>query len=427
MSLLVRVVVFSLLVLFSSACTYHGNLGEKALVEDKAVGNKIPINIAIIENSSLKSRPFVSSSSGHGVEINYSDCLLRTLYIALNNKFRYAKVLPSAQKNDEFNIFITYEIKFREISRDSWSGRHVYLCLLNLNFIRPDTKFVIASIDNQEQIVFTPPGAVTAAAFLDGLSLFLLTPLTTPIKTQAIGSRAEELIEFAIKESVISIMNKIDLNPQLAAIATSLSEGSHGSEKAKIKTPIAPTTQPPSKYDDFLNAVVVVKTSKGVGSGFFVSSDGYLVTNQHVVGSEKKVAIKMRNGPVVLGTVVSSDPYKDIAIVTSPYKPTAWLQLSDAGEGGIGAEVLAIGCPEGLSWSVSKGIISAYRQNADTEIIQTDVAINPGSSGGPLVLLDSGKVVGVNTFGFEKSKTEGLNFAISSKEIKKYLPSLGKR
>ncbi len=90
----------------------------------------------------------------------------------------------------------------------------------------------------------------------------------------------------------------------------------------------------------------------------------------------------------------------------------------------IGNDVLAIGTPEGLDWSVSKGIISAVRTSNGVYFVQTDAAINHGNSGGPLILADSGLVVGINSFGFRKNITEGLNFAVSATEIHKAFPQL---
>ncbi len=81
-------------------------------------------------------------------------------------------------------------------------------------------------------------------------------------------------------------------------------------------------------------------------------------------------------------------------------------------------EVLAIGSPKGLSWSVSKGIISAVRQYGDIQVVQTDAPINSGNSGGPLIDLETGMVVGINTFGFRKDLAEGLNFAVAADEIR---------
>jgi S1-C subfamily serine protease len=353
--------------------------------------------------------------------------LLTTLYTALNNKFKSTRIITEASQSDDADLLVTYDIKFVEVSSDSWSGKYAYACLLKLDFIIPNTKLLLATFIHKEQMIYTPPGTATAASVLEGLSLFLLTPLTAPVKTQAIGNRAVKLIELAIKESVVSVMNKIDLDPKLAAFSKSNSIVDKNT-KGKQTLPVnRPPITPPSKYEDFLNAVVIIKTSKGFGSGFFISQDGAIITNRHVVGSEDKISIKIRNGLVLFGTVVFSDDRKDLSIIATPYKPECWLRLSKQGEGGIGAEVLAIGSPAGLSWSISRGIISAYRHIDGTEVIQTDAAINRGNSGGPLILLDNGTVVGVNTFGLKKNVTEGLNFAVSAQEIKYFISKFKKR
>jgi len=88
--------------------------------------------------------------------------------------------------------------------------------------------------------------------------------------------------------------------------------------------------------------------------------------------------------------------------------------------------VLAIGTPEGFDWSITKGIVSAWRPSANCTLIQTDTAINRGNSGGPLISLKTGKVVGVNTLAFKKHIAEGLNFAVSSQDIIESFPEIQK-
>ena len=108
---------------------------------------------------------------------------------------------------------------------------------------------------------------------------------------------------------------------------------------------------------------------------------------------------------------------KDLALISVKGNKFPCLRLAKGNEGGVGSDVIAIGTPKGLSWSVSKGIVSAIRDSNSLRIIQTDAAVNTGNSGGPLVDLKTGRVIGVNTFGFKKSTSEGLNFAISSLDV----------
>ncbi len=183
---------------------------------------------------------------------------------------------------------------------------------------------------------------------------------------------------------------------------------------------------PKSKYDHWLNSVVVVRSSIGEGTGFFITADGLLVTNHHVVGGDNRVYIGLRQGGSTTGTVVALDEDLDLALVSVPVESPDFLELARPNEGGVGADVIAIGTARGLSWSVSRGIVSGLRDGADFNIgngrdvllIQTDAAINPGNSGGPLILMDSGTVVGVNTISFKKDIAEGISFAVSSDNVK---------
>lgn len=220
------------------------------------------------------------------------------------------------------------------------------------------------------------------------------------------------------------ISNQILLNKDLAQYFIS------GFTDELIFTPTQPSDleyksrsitnqETPSRYDAFLNSVVVLNTSEGIGTGFLVSSNGYLLTNHHVIGNDTSVSVKMRDGRVLLGNVESVNIEKDLALVKIFGNKLPWLVLGPLSEASIGTEVLAIGTPEGLDWSVSKGIVSAIRKLPHRTLIQTDTAINSGNSGGPLISLKSGKVLGVNTLGVRKDISEGLNFAVSAQDILK--------
>ncbi|MES2198544.1 MAG: Do family serine endopeptidase [Chlamydiota bacterium] len=137
------------------------------------------------------------------------------------------------------------------------------------------------------------------------------------------------------------------------------------------------------------------------GSGFFVSPDGYIMTNAHVVKGADKLTVVFDDGRELDATVVGSDPQTDIAIIKVDGKNFPYLELADSDKIEVGEEVAAIGSPFQLQATLTSGIISAKgRQNlhitAFEDFIQTDAAINPGNSGGPLVNLDC-QVIGINT------------------------------
>jgi serine protease Do len=136
---------------------------------------------------------------------------------------------------------------------------------------------------------------------------------------------------------------------------------------------------------------------RGVGSGFFISSDGYLLTNHHVIDEATEIFVTLTNGVEYKAKVIGSDERTDVALLKIDADDMSTLPIGSAQDLKKGQWVLAIGSPFGLESTVTAGIVSAIgRETGDfLPFIQTDVAVNPGNSGGPLLDLD-GQVVGIN-------------------------------
>jgi serine protease Do len=155
------------------------------------------------------------------------------------------------------------------------------------------------------------------------------------------------------------------------------------------------------------------------GSGFFIDSSGYIVTNAHVVKNAEKISAVLNDGRELDGTLIGADPHTDIAVIKVEGKDFPYLNLGDSDAIEIGEWVVAIGSPFQLEASLTVGVVSAKgRQDlhiADLEnFIQTDAAINPGNSGGPLLNLN-GEVIGINTAIVSRSGGYmGIGFAIPS-------------
>ena len=136
------------------------------------------------------------------------------------------------------------------------------------------------------------------------------------------------------------------------------------------------------------------------GSGFIVSDDGYILTNNHLVGDAENVRVQLSDDKEFKAKVIGADPDSDVALVKIEGKDLPHLELADSNALEVGEWVVAIGSPFGLSHTVTAGIVSAKGRSVGIttyeDFIQTDAAINPGNSGGPLLNLD-GKVVGINT------------------------------
>ena len=183
--------------------------------------------------------------------------------------------------------------------------------------------------------------------------------------------------------------------------------------------------------DQFFN----VKEQEGLGSGFIINEEGYVVTNYHVINGAQEVKVIFSDGKEVNAKVVNYDAERDIAVIkiTDDVKMPGIAQLGDSSTVKAGEEVIAIGNPLGKEFSstVTKGIVSSPNRKMKTEngnvldYIQTDAAINPGNSGGPLIN-SKGEVIGINTAKKVGEDIEGIGFAIPINEVKTRLGSLSK-
>ncbi|MGQ9454556.1 MAG: Do family serine endopeptidase [Armatimonadota bacterium] len=172
------------------------------------------------------------------------------------------------------------------------------------------------------------------------------------------------------------------------------------------------------------------RVQQATGSGVIVRSDGYILTNNHVVAGADRVTVKLADGREFVGKVLL-DPYSDLALVKIDAKDLSAAQFGDSDKVKVGQWVAAIGNPFGLENTVTAGVISAIRHisSADdplprAEVIQTDASINPGNSGGPLVDLD-GRIIGINFAIYTTSGgSVGVGFAIPSNTAKNVMTQL---
>lgn len=172
---------------------------------------------------------------------------------------------------------------------------------------------------------------------------------------------------------------------------------------------------------------------RGTGSGFIISADGLILTNHHVVDGADEIKVRLTDNREFTGKVLGSDAKTDIAVVKIEAKDLPYLTMGNSDELKVGEWVAAIGSPFGLDNTVTSGIVSAKSRKLPSDqyvpFIQTDVAVNPGNSGGPLFNM-RGEVVGINSQIFSTSGGfMGLSFAIPSNlamQIKDQLVKNGK-
>lgn len=167
--------------------------------------------------------------------------------------------------------------------------------------------------------------------------------------------------------------------------------------------------------DDF-NFAPAPQDRQSFGSGFIISSDGYVLTNNHVVQGADKVTVRLSDRRELDAEVIGTDERSDVALLKIDAKDLPVLKIGNPDQLKVGEWVLAIGSPFGFEYSVTSGIVSAKSRALPNEayvpFIQTDVAINPGNSGGPLLNM-KGEVIGINSQIYSRSGGfMGLSFAI---------------
>lgn len=205
----------------------------------------------------------------------------------------------------------------------------------------------------------------------------------------------------------------------------------------KIETQIATNQDNPFFNDPFFREffgdqfpnLPRTRVEQGLGSGFLISSDGYILTNEHVISGAQKIQVTLlgKDKPIA-ARVVGSDYELDLAVLKiDTTEKLPYLSLGNSDKVAVGNWVIAIGNPYGLDHTVTVGVISAKGRPITIDdrsfrnLLQTDASINPGNSGGPLLNLN-GEVIGINTA--VNAQAQGIGFAIPSNTVKSILTDL---
>lgn len=178
-------------------------------------------------------------------------------------------------------------------------------------------------------------------------------------------------------------------------------------------------------YNDAQASVVRIRSANGLAAGLVVSTSGEILTNAHVVRGTARLEIETYDGDVFQTKVVRTDQHHDLALLQVEGSAATWipLPLKPTSLPRVGSEVYVVGHPLGLGWTVSRGIVSANRKPGEvgrTAMIQTDAAISPGNSGGPL-LNRHGDLVGLVVAKLSGGGAENVAFAIPASAVLEFL------
>jgi len=412
---LTTVLAAGLAVVLLGACTYTSTLdegGDSPVVAtvQGVDGDKLPVSLGIVADQHTLELRFAASANAQGVDINFGPHLVRVAQAKFGQLFDTVAVVDEFGQ-DGHDLYAVLDAKWVETYRRT-SPAAVLGYRTEVETAIKDGRRgrTISTFTAQQDVVYQTPGGAAVAGVLTGATLGLLAPITVPMGMQAIGDEAETLIRKTIAATLDDIALQMADNRGFRRYVALASQGQVPSPGSANVGVTAVAAAAPSKYDRYLDAVAIVSTPAGVGTGFFVTTDGYLVTNEHVVGDASFVLVATRDGRKVDAAVVDVDKGLDLALVKVWGDGFQRLRVTEGADAGIGNDVLAIGTPVGQSWTVTRGIVSAVRTLDYRTVIQTDAAINPGNSGGPLIDLASGRVIGVNSFIL--ADAEGLNFAI---------------
>ena len=262
---------------------------------------------------------------------------------------------------------------------------------------------------------FTETGRVRAAAVALGLGLAVAVGQADPVMARAAPESFADLAE-QVSGAVVDITTE-------TTVAASAS-------------PEMPQIPPGSPFEDFFKDFMnpdgqgPQREQRGtaLGSGFVISQDGYIVTNNHVIDGADSITIEFMSGKEFTAKVVGTDPNTDIALLkVESDEPLPYVPFGDSDAMRVGDWVMAMGNPLGQGFSVSAGIVSARGRalsGSYDDYIQTDAAINRGNSGGPLFNMD-GQVIGVNTAILSPNGGSiGIGFAMSSAVVKNVVAQL---
>jgi serine protease Do len=263
------------------------------------------------------------------------------------------------------------------------------------------------------------------------IPLFLLLILSGVFPCFARGRVDSSLTTTQPPARTVVIQDQAGFADAIAAVAEAAKSGvvHIGIEGTVLQQ--APTQGPFGSL--FGNAAPQKVPIRALGSGVLISSDGYIITNNHVVENADKITVLFHDGSQEPAKVVGKDPFTDLAVIkVGSVHEVPPLSFGDSDALKVGEWVVAIGNPRGLDWTVTHGIVSALHRTdigpsgptGFEDFIQTDAAINPGNSGGPLLNL-KGEVIGLNSMIISQSQgSEGLGFAIPANMVKGIAQSL---
>lgn len=413
---------------FTAGCNYHGRI-KRGIYKTPSFDEQIEADVMVVADKFLqhtftfKDENLTPINSytiriDDGAATAAADAL-GTLFTNVEvNFYRYRKKYDYIAELDykvteesEYESSLYAEEGFLWVKNYRYPKFHTFL---TLTLRDPKTRLPVIKLNADRVSYLQFNNTAVGVYWFNKITFSLLFPLIAPVYTSTAGGSIRKTLEEDLRFCLRKIMKELEENRMLfrKGMSASLSRNDQ-------------------RYRELMEKTTYVETPTGHGTGFFISEDGYMITNAHVVKDNRDVRYYLYEDmpldphqaepPFRYARVVKVNHSRDLALLKAEGKFPYFELDGDRSHYKTGESVISVGSPMDEYWSVSEGIISALKNDNGVDVIQSDVSTNQGNSGGPLVSLQSGQVIGVTSYGYKPEKAAGLNFAISAFEVKRTL------
>lgn len=430
-----------IILLLFTGCTYHGKI-RGGVYKYPDYKNKIDARVMVVADKYYNDEVWLDMYGQY--RFTLQDGLAHAVADGLASLFTQVEVNTYQHRKEydyvaeleyEAHLGNTGSIIYEDLILPYRTDQPLLRTQLKITLRNPKTGYAVARYDQTSNTIISTYRNDIGLLFMRAATLLSLGILA-PVEIQVFGHKVRKDMQrgvgLSLYKRILSDMNEDRINFSRM----------HDTENTN--------TRVDGKFLPFLQATVYITTSDGIGSGAIVTPDGYIVTNAHVVGKNRDVGVILYDERELMdktnptdtpdqdtirnkmrfGRVLKRNKTRDLALIKIEGENFPWLPLEiDRNAYLTGKEVFAVGAPRGIEWSVTEGVISAVRDYNGVDTIQTDAAINGGNSGGPLIDVKTGKIIGINTWSrrpVEELKdlrkgAEALHFAISSYEVARTL------
>ncbi len=423
-----RAVVILCLLLLAAGCNYHGRI-KRGIYQTPSFDDKIEARVMVVADKyiqhsfTFKDRNLTPINAyiirvDDGAAVAAADAL-GTLFSEVDvNLYKY-------RRNYDYIAELDYKVEedndsfYRPEAENGLIFFRKYIVpkfhtYVILTLRDPHTRQPIIQLAEDRVSYLSFNNTAIGIYWLNKMTLSLLFPVMAPAYTSAAGNSIRKTLEEDLRACLRRIMKNLEENRVLFMPGQSAGH---------------PRNDGP--YRKLLEKTLYVETPAGHGTGFFISPNGYFITNAHVVENYRDARYYLYEDlpidphraepPFRYARVVKVNHARDLALLKAEGNFPYFKLDSDRSHYKTGENVLALGNPKTEQFSVTKGIISALKSNNGLDVIQTDAAISSGNSGGPLVLQKTGEVVGVNQKVIKPHLAENIGFAITAFEVKRTL------